>query len=359
MVKMLAALGGFFAEHPAPLLAGIRAQLARQPAVPRAAGAGPDTGGAHPPGRAPAEGHAGQLFARLAPLIALRTLPAAALEAPAAAGCLYGSAEAAVAHPGGERQAPAGSGAPAPAAGADAATTHGGSMSGRAADAQAAPGSDRCNSSPMTDASRASCGASSAAWQQRPQPGSIAAVLLQRMASAREMPEVRRQAAELMGRMAAPGAERSVVGLVAGGATSGDTLALRAGLFATCAALSARGARALALRDGGTLSGVLRAIAGVLRWSPVRAVPHLLHGCARVRAVIAPAMLLLRQRRSAWSLRMIASPTRVCLLTWRHCAKGRLHAPAGHRVDACGQRRCAQGAAGLRGLPGCACQRAA
>ena len=268
LVKALAALGRFFAQHPAPLLAGGRARLARQPALPGAESAGPGAGGAHLRGQAPREGGAGQLFERLAPLIALRTLPAAALEAPEAAKCLYGSGEAAVAYPGKTRPAAASSSERAPAAAAGAAAAQGGGVSAGEAHARAAPGSD------LAGASGAGGGASSAAWHQRPQPGSIAAILLQRMACAREQPEVRRQAAELMGRMAAPGAERAVVGLVADGARSGDTLALRAGLFATCAALSARGARALALRDGGALSRVLCAMASVLRWPPVWSTPH-------------------------------------------------------------------------------------
>ena len=268
VVKALAALGRFFAQHPAPLLAGVRAQLAQQPALPRAESAGPGAGGVHLRGQAPREGHAGQLFERLAPLIALRTLPAAALEAPEAAGCLYGSGEAAMAHPRKTRPAAASSSERAPAAAAGAAAAQGGGASAGETHAHAAPCSD------LAGASGAGGGTGSAAWQQRPQPGSIAAILLQRMACAAEQPEVRRQTAELMGRMAAPGAERAVVGLVADGARSGDTLALRAGLFATCAALGARGARALALRDGGALSRVLCAVASVLRWPQVRDIPH-------------------------------------------------------------------------------------
>lgn len=267
VVKALAALGRLFGEHPAPLLAGVRARLAQQPALPGAEPAGPRAGGAHQSGQAPSEGNDGQLFERLAPLIALRTLPAAALEVPEAAGCLYGSGEAAVAYPGNPQQTTASSGERAPAAGAAAAAAQGGSVSAGEAHARAAPGSD------LAGTCGAGGGAGSAAWQQHPRPGSVAAALLQRMASAGELPEVRRQAAELMGRMAAPGAERAVVSLVTSGAKSGDTLALRAGLFAMCAALSARGARALALHDAGALSRVLCAIASALRWPQARATP--------------------------------------------------------------------------------------
>ena len=293
VVKMLAALGGFFAEHPAPLLAGIRLQLAQQPVLPDAGAAGPSAGSERLPGPASAQGHAGRLFERLVPLIALRTLPAAALEAPEAAGYLYSSGEAAASHPGDERQAAASSSAAAATAGTGAATAQGGGTSTGAADAQAALGPERRSSNPLARASAASDIARDAGQQERPQPGSIAAALLQRMASAGELPEVRRQAAELMGRMAGPGAERAVGDLVSGGAKSGDTLALRAGLFATCAALSARGARALALRDGGALLRVLRAVASVLRWPQVRAISHFRTECVDMHATVRSRSLLI------------------------------------------------------------------
>jgi len=57
----------------------------------------------------------------------------------------------------------------------------------------------------------------------------------------------------------------------AAGAKAGDMLALRAGLYVACAALAARGARALVLADAGELRRVLAAIAAALRWPQVGA----------------------------------------------------------------------------------------
>ncbi|KAK9836145.1 hypothetical protein WJX81_004442 [Elliptochloris bilobata] len=231
-VKALAALGSFFAAHPRPLLEGVRQRLAEQPRAPSGSSQAPAGASAQPAGL-PAGG-VGELFERLAPLIALRALPAAAMEASEAACSLYGGSEAAA----------------APNAGA--AEIAAGRSTGAALAELAGP----CGGASASDAAAAGA----------PAPGSIAAALLQRMAGARELPEVRRQAAELVGHLASPAAECAVADMIVRGAAGGDTLALRAGLFSMCSALGARGARALVLRDGGGLRRVTGAIAAALRW---------------------------------------------------------------------------------------------
>lgn len=189
VVQALAALSaGLFAAHPGPLLEGVRQRLAEQPCAPLADSV-PDADqpssecvsgvGAQPAAPA-ASGGAGQLYERLAPLIALRTLPVAALASPEAAAPLYGC----------------GRGGQAPFE---------------------AAGTARPVSAPVPGAAAP---AGSGATGGGVAPGSIAAALLRRMRSAAELPEVRRQAAELAGRLPGPAAERALVDMLVAGVTS-------------------------------------------------------------------------------------------------------------------------------------------